>query len=256
MRALRIIGASVLLIAAVAAGCGLFRLRQVDSGICPELGKKLSAEDLRIRAIEDLLKIYNGNVNRKDAESDPHSLRLRIVNGISERDVAMAIFELRDGHDAFDEIPSARNLKSLALDNGRLFSGESFEILYYYTSRDTHYAIKTMSSGISVSHSEELQKRQSVSGVVRKLMGYRGSHVTISSRWFYYDCCSPMRNVSGGGRALRDHERHRFEYSKSGVPGKVVVTDLERNAYISNCGEILKRKDQGGYYVVSEIKEI
>ena len=229
----------------------MWKLKQADSGICSRTGTRLNDVELRQAVIASLISIGLDNVHHQDVEYSRGTVKLRIIDQISDVDIAKAIFELKNGSDFFARYSDAKEIERLPSDHDSNPIKEPF-ILFNYSTYGGYMATRTASSDIDYVDRASLELDEEYPGLLIRLKGFGVHYYKIPSLQFIYDCCAYI-NGNRTRPAIPGLGRHYWE---SGRSGSVIIgrQNVGGVAYVSNCGEILTSKNRRGFNEIKWIK--
>ena len=143
----------------------MWKLKQADSGICSRTGTRLNDVELRQAVIASLISIGLDNVHHQDVEYSRGTVKLRIIDQISDVDIAKAIFELKNGSDFFARYSDAKEIERLPSDHDSNPIKEPF-ILFNYSTYGGYMATRTASSDIDSIDRARLELDENYPGFV------------------------------------------------------------------------------------------
>jgi hypothetical protein len=236
-----IIGLGVAISIAIAAPLA-WKVRQADSGVCSRTGTTLTGEELRGRVIADLVRLELDAVRHRDTEFVRGVARFRVVDDITDDQIAKSVADLRKGRDAFAQEFSFRESSS-----GGHFSNltkEPFVLLTYSVEKENVSVRRTASADIQRVDLSALIAADYRPGVLQKARGFGSHYFQITTRHFSYDCCLPPDAETSPVRQLVP-----IVYREIGERGGVIASrNIARVAPVSNCGDILAYKDDSGFH--------
>lgn len=220
-----------------------WKLRQVDAGICPRTGERLSDAQLRREVIASLVNNKLDIVRHQDIEYLPNTIRFRVTDKISDEEIAKAVNELRGGRDPFAKGSGFRKTRPMQSGQDAYFLKEPFVLLMYSAHEKNASAGRTASQEIRRVEASEKTVGDYRPGILQRMRGFGNHYYQITSRQFIYDCCLAPDAESSPVRKLVP-----IVYKEVGDRGGVIAgKDMARVAVVSNCGDILTYKDDGGF---------
>lgn len=154
-----------------------------------------------------------GIVRHQDIEYLPDTIRFRVIDKISDDEIAKTVYALKDDHNSFDTRFEFRSDRSLD------FLKESFVFLKYESGR----SLDTYASRIS---SKDIRRAEVFEGdlegfqlsLPQRLRGFGSNFYQITTRQFGYDCCLSSDDEDSPARRLVP-----VVYKKAGVKGAVIA---------------------------------
>jgi len=239
MRRLIWIGCAILI---AVAGPAIWRVRQGESGICSRTGTALSAAELRRQVIANLVRIEREAVRHRDTEFVRGVAQFRVVDTISDGEIAEAVADSRNGRDAFVQRFAFRNAGPTPDGEGSSLKKEPFVLLTYSLERGAPTR-RTASADIRRVASAEVTAGGYRPTLLQKARGFGNHYYQIAARQFTYDYLLPPDAESSPIRALVP-----IVYRKAGENGGVIANrNRARIVPISNCGDILTYTDDSGF---------
>ncbi|MBN6104912.1 hypothetical protein JR064_22435 [Xanthomonas sp. CFBP 8703] len=225
-------------------------LGQVEAGICPSTGVQMSNADLRARVLSGLIDIGLENIRVQDADHFRGGLGLRVAGPMSDREIAKALFDLKNGGNDFAGKFGAREVTQGA--SGHVESIREPFLLLNYSTYGGYTATRTASQDVISVNPSSLPAGTGWPGLVNRLRGFGIHYYRIQVRQFIYDCCT----YKHGTRVHPAVPGSTTHYWETGKDGSVIIGnhDLGGVAYVSNCGEIMTRRNARGFTEVKWIK--
>ncbi|MBN6150274.1 hypothetical protein JR065_07980 [Xanthomonas sp. AmX2] len=244
-----VIGLTIAAVSVVVASVS-WKLRQIDAGICPSTGVQMSDADLRSRVLSSLIGIGLENIRVQDADYYHGGRGLKVAGPMSDRDIAKALFDLKNGGNDFAGELGAKEVTQGASEH--IDSIREPFVLLDYSTHGTYTATRTASQDVIYVDPSSLPAGAGWPGLVNRLRGFGIHYYRIQVRQFIYDCCT----YKHGTRVHPAVPGGTTHYWETGKDGSVIIGhhDLGGVAYVSNCGEIMTRRNALGFNEIKWIK--
>lgn len=240
---LKLFGTVILPVAAAALAYAYWRLDQSEAGICHLTGTKLSDEDIRANVIENLIRNQLNIIRHQDVEYIPNTLRFRVVDSISDEEIAEGVSSLNKGNDPFAKSDRFKTIEFTGDKYSPAIPKEPFVMLYYDTTRKSSHGRRILSSDIVKTEPTNLEMGKFKLSITQRMRGYGTNYYRVSMRSFRFTShLGPMPGNETSRRlvpvAYEDPLGHGWVIS-SGSRQRVIAA--------SNCGEVIEYKHQSGF---------
>jgi len=170
---------------------------------------------------------------------------------MSDREIAKALFDLKKGGNNFAGKFGAREVTQGA--SGHIDSIREPFILLNYSTHGTYTATRTASQDVVYMDPSSLPAGAGWPGLVNWLSGFGKHYYKIQVRQFIYDCCA-YKSGTWVHPGIPGEAAHYWE---SGKDGSVIIGkhDVGGVAYVSDCGEILTRRNARGFNEIKWIEQ-
>lgn len=226
------------------------RLGQMKEGFCPTTGVQLSEEDLRQKVLSSLLDIGLENIRVQDVDHSRGGRGLKVAGSISDRETAKALLDLKSSGADFGGEFGARKVTSGY--GGRADVPPEPFVLLNYSTYGGYTATRTASRDIMPVSYSTFPATVERPGLWRRLRGFGVHYSRIPIQQFIYDCCAYREGIQAHAEAPVSLPH----FHESGKDGSVIIGshDMGGVAYVSNCGEILTRRNARGFNQIVWIK--
>lgn len=218
------------------------KFQKLDGGVCLDSGVRLGDLDLRQKVITNLSNYELDRVRHQDIEYLPDVLRVWIGSEITDEQIAKAVIALKNDRDPFVEDHGFRRLHPMPSGQAASLVREPF-VLVTSDSVGENVSIRRVASHdirraeISVPTVEGYQPT-----LLQRMQGFGNRFYQIKSRQFSYACCLPPDAENSPVRKLVP-----IVHAEVGAGSVIAGQNITRVAIVSNCGQVLTYKDDGGF---------